>query len=164
MNDWLTIILPNMSQTTRSALIEFSYNKTMEWLKDLGQEQKEKLISIAQARRQIIYQEKMHEKNALLQQKVELRNEAIDVAKRRAHEVDELIDQLKIKPVITSIKELNTQVNKIQGFSIPVSLQSAEIKSLVKKQVQIRSLLYKQGVTIFFSHKGTTKSDNQLLQ
>ena len=62
MNDWLTIILPNMSQTTRSALIEFSYNKTMEWLKDLGQEQKEKLISIAQARRQIIYQEKIHEK------------------------------------------------------------------------------------------------------
>ena len=164
MNDWLTVVLPNMSQTTRSALIEFSYNKTMKWLKDLGQEQKEKLISIAQARRRIIYQEKMQEKNALLQQKVELRNEAIDVAKRKAQEVDELIDQLKMELIITSIKELNTRVSSIRELSIPASLQSAEIKSLVKKQVQIRSLLYKQGVTIFFSHKGTTKSDDQLLQ
>ena len=89
-------------------------------------------------------------KNALLQQKVELRNEAIDVAKRRAHEVDELIDQLKIEPVITSIKELNTQVNKIQGFSIPVSLQSAEIKSLVKNRCKFVHF-YINRVSQFFS-------------
>ena len=32
-NDWLHRILPNMAQETCSAMIEFSYNSTMEWLK-----------------------------------------------------------------------------------------------------------------------------------
>ena len=38
--DWLHRILPNMAQETRSALIELSYNSTMEWLKSQGEEQK----------------------------------------------------------------------------------------------------------------------------
>ena len=33
-NDWITEILPNMAQATRSVVIEVGYNKTVEWLRD----------------------------------------------------------------------------------------------------------------------------------
>jgi ABC-type uncharacterized transport system permease subunit len=159
MNDWLTIILPNMSRSTKSALIEFTYNKTMKWLRDQGQEQKKTLISLAQRCRQIVHQEKIQEKESLLQEKLQLRNEAMEVTKKKAQEVKELVNHLKLQPVITSLEELNTRVSNIRGLSIPMSLQSAEIKNLVKQQVQVRSLLFKQNVTIFFSSKGAMKSE-----
>ena len=50
-NDWLSSALPNMAQATRSVLIEFTYNKTMEWLRGQSEEQKQVIISLAQARR-----------------------------------------------------------------------------------------------------------------
>ena len=73
------------------------------------------------------------------------------------------MNHLKLEPVIPTLKELNTRVSNIRVLSIPISLKSAKIKSLVKKQVQVCSLIFKQGVTIFFTSKGTTKSDNELL-
>ena len=38
-NDWLSKILPNMAQSTRSTMVEFSLNNTMKWLKDQGEKQ-----------------------------------------------------------------------------------------------------------------------------
>ena len=51
-NDWLNTVLPNMSQSTRSCMLEFAYNKTMEWLKSQTKEQTVTLISLAQERRE----------------------------------------------------------------------------------------------------------------
>lgn len=56
-NDWLNRILPNMYQSTRSSLLEFSYNNTMEWLKAQGEEQKKILIALAQQRRKQVLSE-----------------------------------------------------------------------------------------------------------
>ena len=36
-----------MAQSTRSTMVEFSYNKTMEWLKGQGEVQKQTLIALA---------------------------------------------------------------------------------------------------------------------
>ena len=51
VNDWLNRILPNMTQATRSVMIEFSANKTMQWLIDQGEEQKHRLITLALKKR-----------------------------------------------------------------------------------------------------------------
>ena len=121
--------------------------------------EKEKLISLAQSCHWIVYQERLCEKEAVLKQKVQLRNEAIAVARKKAEEADELVNHLKLEPVIITLKDLNTRVSDIRVLSIPMSLKSAEIKSLVKKQVQVHSFIFKQGVTIFFTSNGTTKSE-----
>ena len=47
VNDWLNRILPSMSQATQSVMIEFSANKTMEWLKNQAGELKVNLITLA---------------------------------------------------------------------------------------------------------------------
>ena len=55
-NDWLNTVLPNMSQSTRSCMLEFAYNKTMEWLKTQSREQTQTLIALAQERKTVVQQ------------------------------------------------------------------------------------------------------------
>lgn len=57
-NDWFHRILPNMAQDLHSVMVEFSYNSTMEWLKNQG-EQKCTLIALAQRRRQSLNNQEM---------------------------------------------------------------------------------------------------------
>ena len=139
MNDWLSTILPNMQQATKSALIEFSYNGTMQWLKAQGEQQKQVLISLAQTRRKAVFEERRQEAAALLKAKIDDRIVAIKQAQLNQEKVDDIIDKVKSEMVITSLDELKVRVDSIKSLSIPASLQKAEIKSLVKKQIQIRA-------------------------
>ena len=47
-NDWLNKILPNIAQSTRSTMVEFSLYNTMKWLKERGEQHKEALMTLAQ--------------------------------------------------------------------------------------------------------------------
>ena len=76
-NDWLSSALPNMAQATRSVLIEFTYNKTMEWLRGQSEEQKQ-VISLAQARRKQVERKKKYDSKVLLKQKIQDRIQAIE--------------------------------------------------------------------------------------
>ena len=64
-NDWLNTVLPNMSQSTRSCMLEFAYNKTMEWLKSQSKQQRETLISLAQERKRIVQEQTRREQREL---------------------------------------------------------------------------------------------------
>ena len=164
MNDWLTTILPNMAQSTKTALIEFSYNNTINWLHKHEKAEKQNLIALAQRRGQAVFKEKQQEKERCLNQKIKCRAEAIELAKQKHSKSDKVIEMLKLESGISSIKELKDHVEEIRSLSIPESIKIAEIKKLIKKQVQIRSYVYHQPVTIIFSHHGVVKSDAQLLQ
>ena len=164
MNDWLTTILPNMAQSTKTVLIEFSYNKTINWLHKHEKAEKQNLIALAQRRGQAVFKEKQQEKERCLNQKIKRRAEAIELAKQKHSKSDKVIEMLKLESVISSIKELKDHVEEIRSLSIPESIKIAEIKKLIKKQAQIRSYVYHQPVTIIFSHHGVVKSDAQLLQ
>ena len=69
-NDWLCNVLPNMAQATRSVMIEFSYNKTIKWLKMKGEEQKASLTSLVQARSKVIQEEAKQEASCILEKKL----------------------------------------------------------------------------------------------
>lgn len=153
-----------MAQATKSALIEFSYNRTMEWLKGQGEQQKHVLISLAQKRRKGLFEKRKQEATTLLKQKINKRIAAIKQAQLNQQKVDAIIDTLKSEKVIISLDELKERVGYIKGLSIPTSLQDAEIKSLVKKQIQMRTHIHHQSVSIFFSHHGNAKSIQELLQ
>jgi len=76
-NDWLHQILPNMAQETRSAMTEFSYNSTMEWLKNQGEEQKCTLIALAQKRRDLVIEQSRNDAKQLLEKKMVLQAKLI---------------------------------------------------------------------------------------
>jgi len=69
-NGWLHQILPNMAQETHSAMIEFSYNLSMEWLKNQGEEQKCTLIALAQKHRHLVIEQSRNDAKQLLEKKM----------------------------------------------------------------------------------------------
>ena len=69
-NDWLHRILPNMAQETCTAMIEFSYNSTMDWLKNQGKEQKRTLVALVQKRRHLVIEQSRNNAKQLLEKMV----------------------------------------------------------------------------------------------
>ena len=162
-NDWLSYALPNMVQATRSVLIEFSYNKTMEWLKDQSKDQRELLISLAQARRRIAEREKKLEKENLLEQKIQNRIEAVEKAKLAQQKHVAVVTELESEQLISSPKELEQRINYIKALSLSRVLQENELKSVVKRQMKLRRFVYHQNTRISFTYNGKAKPVNELL-
>jgi len=59
-----------MAKKTLSAMIEFSYNLTMEWLKNQVEEQKCTLIALAQKRRHLVIEQSRNDAKQLLEKKM----------------------------------------------------------------------------------------------
>lgn len=88
-NDWLHRILPNMAQETRSAMIEFSYNSTMEWLKNQGEEQKCTLITLAQKCRHLVTEQSRNDAKQLLVKKMVHQAKLIEKGREKAKKLQQ---------------------------------------------------------------------------
>ena len=164
-NDWLTKILPNMAQATRSAIIEVACNRTMEWLKAQGQQQKKTIIALAQARRELVQKETRKEKQELHEQKIAERKKIIEAAVERERKRYHIIQELKSDPLVSTVDALNQRVTMIMSLSIPQSIKEAELKTMVRRQVQLRTQVFQQKrVKIVFTVKGRPKTSSELLK
>ena len=85
-NDWLSKILPNMAQSTRSTMVEFSLNNTMKWLKDQGEKQKQVLLTLAQERRRAVMCESREGAKYVFERKLEQRSKSIKLAHAKSKE------------------------------------------------------------------------------
>lgn len=92
-NDWLNKILPNMAQSTRSTMIEFSLNNTMKWLKEQGEKQKQALLTLAQEQRRTVLHESREDAKYVFEKKLEQRIKAIESAHAKHKEKEK-----KFKP------------------------------------------------------------------
>ena len=163
-NDWLTKILPNMAQSTRSAMIEVSCNKTIDWLNARSDDEKDAILTLAQSQRESIQKETEKEKHLLLEQKIAERQNTIKKAVEKQTKHYDKIENLKTDPLITSIDALNERVTMIKSLLIPESIKETEIKMLVKRQVQLRTQVFQaKGAKIVFTEKGKQKSSSELL-
>ena len=164
-NDWLTKILPNMAQSTRSTMIEFSSNNTMKWLKEQGEKQKQALLALAQEQRRTVLLECREDAKYVFERKLEQRSKAIDLARAKIKQKEKLIQAIQSHNVITSISELDALVANITSLSIPKSLQDTELRQLVKTQKLLRTLVFNQkGIVLHMSAKGKQRPVCQLLK
>ena len=163
-NDWLTSTVPNMQQATRSVMIEFSYNKIMEWLKGQTTGQKELLISLAQSRRREFEKEKKYKSANLLKQKITSRIEALEKGKLRYEKTFQLMQELKSEHLIASTDELSSLTSRINSLSLSPVLKENELRSLVKRQIKIRRCLYHQTIKLSMTQDGKQKSLNEILK
>ena len=85
-NDWLSKILPNMVQSTRSTMIEFSLNNTMKWLREQGEKQKQALLTLAQEQRRVVLQESREDAKYVLERKLEQRSKVIKLTQAKIKE------------------------------------------------------------------------------
>jgi len=103
--DWLHQILPNMAQETRSAMTEFSYNSTMEWLKNQGEEQKCTLIALAQKRRHLVIEQSRNDAKQLLEKMIH-QAKLIKKKNRKGKKIAAAIEDLKTNILITTVEGL----------------------------------------------------------
>ena len=105
VNGWLNRILPNMTQVTQSAMIEFSINKTMQWLKDQAEEQKRCLIIQAWKTRQHHEEQMRRDAKSLMEKKVLQRAELVEQGDKKREKAVAIIDDLRKSPLIASYKQ-----------------------------------------------------------
>ena len=125
-------------------MIEFAYNKTMEWLKSQTKAQTETLISLARERKKIVQEQTRTEQRELFKKKVEERKKTVEKAKKRELLLQDKIEDLKSEILITSEEELNERVENIVSLSLPQTLKGAEVKKMVQRQIQLRTSVFKQ--------------------
>ena len=164
-NDWLSKILPNMAQSTRSTMIEFSLNNTMKWLKEQGEKQKQALVTLAQEQRRTVLHEFREDSKYVFERKLEQRSKAIESARAKFKEKEKKIQAIQSHQLITSVAELDALVANITSLSIPKSLQDAELRELVKLQKLLRTLVFNQkGINLNMSAKGKPRPVSALLK
>ena len=78
-----------MAQETRSAMIEFSYNSTMEWLKNQGEKQKHTHIALAQKRRYLVIEQSRNNAKQLLEKKMVYRAKLIEKGREKAKKLQQ---------------------------------------------------------------------------
>ena len=163
-NDWLSKILPNMAQSTRSTMIEFSLNHTMKWLKEQGEEQKQALMTLAQEQRRAVLCESREDAKYVFERKLEQRSKAIELAHAKIKEKEKIIQAIQSQDLITSVAELDALVANITSLSIPKSLQDTELRQMVKTQKLLRTLVFNQkGINLSMSAKGKPRPVSELL-
>ena len=164
-NDWLNTVLPNMSQSTRSCMLEFSYNKTMEWLKTQSREQTQTLIALAQERKNVVQEQTKREQQDLFKKKLVERKKTLEKARKRELLLQDKIEDLKSEILITSEEELNLRVENISSLSIPPPLKDAEVKKMVQRQVQLRTTMFKQkGLRVNMTERGKPRPLSMILR
>ena len=154
-----------MAQSTRSTMLEFSYNKTMDWLKSQGEERERALVTLAQQRKKDVVYEVREEAERLHKAKLEGRRREVEKAQAREKVRLDKLDSIKDETLVSSIDQLNQRVTEIHCLSIPMVLKDAEVKKLVQRQVQLRTMVFQQkGIKIPLSGKGKSREVSELLK
>ena len=124
-------------------MIEFSYNSTMEWLKNQGEEQKCTLVALAQKHMHLVIEQSRNNAKQLLEKKMVHRAKLIEKG-REKQKIVAAIEDLKTDILITTIEGLQKREAAIVTLSLPEKFKGAELKVLIKRQIQLHTKIYKQ--------------------
>ena len=111
-------------------MIEFSMNKTMQWLKDQAEEQKRCLIIQARKTRQHHEEQMRRDAKSLMEKKVLQRAELVEQGEKKKEKAVAIIDNLRKSPLIATVKEFERRKRILFSLSIPVSLKEDELRVL----------------------------------
>ena len=152
LNDYLCTALPNLSQMTRSNLVEIKKNKTIPWFEQQPEDRQNEIIDMACKRRATVLKEFKEEE----QEQGRKRREHMLVEKQKRDVLHERLkkeqDKLSKIHLITSPNELTEALVAIDKKSISKSKKKQEKLTLLKTQIKIRKKVLNQKIHIVFSH------------
>ena len=162
-NDWLTSSIPNMSQQTRSTLIEFSYNHTAQWLQEKEVQDQARIIKVAVSKRKEVAMEEKERETQQKSARQEQRKKAHAQAKKRAERMRALKAKLQDEHLITTEEELEQEVIKIKEMPIQERSKPAKIFEMIKTQMHIRTKLLEEKSKTQFTVAGKRRPISQLI-
>ena len=159
LNDYLTTAIPNLSQLSRSNLVQVKKNKTIQWFQQLPREQQHSVVELAvQKRAQVAKQHKEEEAIQSIQRREKMVHDKCrrDALEQRAKEEREKLSRLHL---ITSTKELEQALSEID--ELPNKCEKK--RALIKEQVNIWKKVLRQNIKVPFTHKGRQRPLKDLI-
>ena len=152
LNDYLCTAIPNLSQMTRTNLVEIKKNQTIPWLQQQSENRQDEIIEMACKRRATVLKEFEQEEK----EQCRKRREQMLQAKQKRDALHERLkkekDTLSKIHLITSPNELTEALVAIDRESISKSKKSQKKLMLLKTQIKIRKKILNQKIRIAFSH------------
>ena len=154
LNDYLSIVMPNLHQMSKSNLVRAKKNKTMKWLDTLPTEQQHAVVTLARENRQQVKQDYKRAEDDRLkfrqEKMIKEKNRRDALLKRAAKEKERLAKM----HVIMSEEELKSVLLEIDEESISTAKKSQKKRALLKEQIKIQKTLYQASIKIPFTRKG----------
>jgi hypothetical protein len=164
LNDYLSSALPNIHQPAKSNLIQVKKNKTLEWLSNLPDDQKDSIVDLAQKNRVQVrkdYRETEIEVNKLRQEKMIKEKCRRDILMKKATEEKEQLSKLYL---ITSPDELTTVITEIEKEKISNTRKRQKQLAKIREQLNIRKKVLGQKINIPFTTNGKQRAIVDIVQ
>lgn len=151
LNDYLSMVMPNLHQMSKSNLVQVKKNKTMEWLLALPSDQQHDIVELARKSR--IQVKKDHtsaeeDRRKFRQEKMVREKSRRDALQKRAAEEK---DRLSRVHLITSVDELKGALSEIDEENISAAKKGQQKRALLREQINVRKKVFKQSINIPFS-------------
>ena len=152
LNDYLSTIIPNTHQQTRSNLIQIKKNITIEWLNSLPQQKQDDVLDVAYAQRfEALKQRKMEEKKRCELRKEKMLQEHTKLLADKQKK-EETLTALSRIDLITTSEGLYLALESIDDEDVSKTRRNTKKTKLLREQIDIRKKLLMQDINIPFSH------------
>ncbi len=151
LNDYLDTALPNMSQSTRTNLIEVKKNKTIKWLDELPIDEQHRVLDLAVERRSKVMEDHKDEEKQIREKRREHLIQAHEKRLTLQKRAQQKKDKLSQFHLITTPQELYEALEKIDMEKLSAAKTVSQKLGLLRTQVNIRKKVLKQDIRIVFT-------------
>ena len=107
---------------------------------------------------------KLKDTKLLTDKKMLQRAELPRQGEKKKEKTRAIIEDLRNTPLIVTVEEFELRKHTLFSLSLPLSLKEAELRVLIKRQVQLRNKVYLQSVVLNQSENGKMKPLERLCQ
>ena len=153
LNDYLSIVMPNLHQMSKSNLVQAKKNKTMQWLDGLPSDQQHNVVELARKSRVRVreaYKSAEEDQQKFRQEKMIREKNRRDAFQKRAAEEK---DRLSTVHLISSVNELKDVLSEIDEESISEAKKGQKKRVLLREQINVRKKVLKESINIPFTVK-----------
>lgn len=154
LNDYLSIVMPNLHQMSKSNLVQAKKNKTMQWLDALPSDQQHDIVELARKSRFEVkqaYKSAEEDRQKIRREKMIREKNRRDAVKQRAAEERDRLSKIHL---ITSVDELKGMLSEIDEESISAKKKGQKKRALLREQINIRKKVFGESINISFTTKG----------
>jgi E1A/CREB-binding protein len=156
LNDYLSMVIPNLHQMSKSNLVQAKKNKTVQWLDSLPSNQQRDIVELARKSRVQVrkaYNSAADDRRKFRQAKMIQEKKRRDALQKRAAEEKARLSKIHL---ITSVEKLQDSLSKID---------SAEQKrALLREQINVRKKVCQESINIPFTRGSKTPTPSEYYQ
>ena len=154
LNDYLSMVMPNLHQMSKSNLVQAKKNKTVQWLDSLPSDQQHDIVELARKSRVQVrkaYNSAEGDRRKARQEKMIQEKKRRDALQKRAAEEKVRLSRI---PLISSVDELKDALSEIDEQGISASKKAQMKRALLREQVSVRKKVCQESINIPFTSKG----------